>query len=58
MQLLQVFRPVLFPAANEHDPKPLQCPRQSTISFAKRTANTGLLTDLSHQLEFRFHKSV
>ena len=33
MQRLQVFRPVLFPVANEHDPKPLQYPRQSTISL-------------------------
>ena len=42
MQLLQVIRPVIIPVANEHDPKPLRCPRQSTISFDKRTANTGL----------------
>ena len=26
MQRLQVFRPELFPAANEHDPKPPQYP--------------------------------
>ena len=38
----QVFRPVLFLAANEHDPKPLQYPKQSTISFDKQTTNTGL----------------
>jgi len=32
--------PMIFPAANEHDPKPLQDTMQSTISFDKRTANT------------------
>ena len=41
MQRLQVFRPVLFPAANEHDPKPLQFPKQSTISFDKRILMTN-----------------
>jgi len=55
MQLLPVFRPVIFRAANERDPKPLQYPKHSTISFDKRTANTGLA--FVHQMDLRIHSA-